>query len=258
LKSNYNFLVRRAWMDALRDATAGRKLHNKVTELDPSNVDARMMQGMHDYVVGSLPFFYKLVGFLAGFRGNREEGIRTLELVARQGQDNRVDAEVILAVLYRREKRYKDALPLLDDLIRRFPRNYLLWFERGQMYSALGDKERALASIQAVADRKAKRAKGFDRVPWEKIYYHLGTVQFWYNDLDEALTNFEQVAKRAKDLDLNTEVLTWMRLGQIHDLTGRREDALEAYKKAVAAAPNAAAGRESKRYLRSPYRREKA
>jgi tetratricopeptide (TPR) repeat protein len=258
LKSNYNFLVRRAWMDALRDATAGRKLHNKVTELDPSNIDARMMQGMHDYVVGSLPFFYKLVGFLAGFRGNREEGIRTLELVARQGQDNRVDAEVILAVLYRREKRYKDALPLLDDLIRRFPRNYLLWFERGQMYSALGDKERALASIQAVADRKAKRAKGFDRVPWEKIYYHLGTVQFWYNDLDEALTNFEQVAKRAKDLDLNTEVLTWMRLGQIHDLTGRREDALEAYKKAVAAAPNAAAGRESKRYLRSPYRREKA
>jgi tetratricopeptide (TPR) repeat protein len=258
LKSNYNFLVRRAWMDALRDATAGRKLHNKVTELDPSNIDARMMQGMHDYVVGSLPFFYKLVGFLAGFRGNREEGIRTLELVARQGQDNRVDAEVILAVLYRREKRYKDALPLLDDLIRRFPRNYLLWFERGQMYSALGDKERALASIQAVADRKAKRAKGFDRVPWEKIYYHLGTVQFWYNDLDEALTNFEQVAKRAKDLDLNTEVLTWMRLGQIHDLSGRREDALEAYKKAVAAAPNAAAGRESKRYLRSPYRREKA
>jgi tetratricopeptide (TPR) repeat protein len=258
LKSNYNFLVRRAWMDALRDATAGRKLHNKVTELDPSNIDARMMQGMHDYVVGSLPFFYKLVGFLAGFRGNREEGIRTLELVARQGQDNRVDAEVILAVLYRREKRYKDALPLLDDLIRRFPRNYLLWFERGQMYSALGDKERALASIQAVADRKAERAKGFDRVPWEKIYYHLGTVQFWYNDLDEALTNFEQVAKRAKDLDLNTEVLTWMRLGQIHDLSGRREDALEAYKKAVAAAPNAAAGRESKRYLRSPYRREKA
>jgi tetratricopeptide (TPR) repeat protein len=126
------------------------------------------------------------------------------------------------------------------------------------MYSALGDKERALASIQAVADRKAKRAKGFDRVPWEKIYYHLGTVQFWYNDLDEALTNFEQVAKRAKDLDLNTEVLTWMRLGQIHDLSGRREDALEAYKKAIAAAPNGAAGRESKRYLRSPYRREKA
>ena len=258
LKSNYNFLVRRAWMDALRDATAGRKLHNKVTELDPSNIDARMMQGMHDYIVGSLPFFYKVLGFLAGFRGDRQEGIRTLQLVAERGGDNRVDAEIILAVLYRREKRYKEALPLLDDLIRRFPRNYLLWFERGQMYSALGDKERAIGSIQAVAERKRKGMGGFERVPWEKIYYQLATVQFWYNDLEEALANFEKVAKGANEVDLNTEVLTWMRLGQIHDLTGQREDALEAYRKAIAAAPSAAAARESKRYLRSPYRRERA
>jgi tetratricopeptide (TPR) repeat protein len=199
-----------------------------------------------------------MVGFLAGYRGDREEGIRTLQLVAGRGKDNRVDAEIILAVLYRREKRYKDALPLLNDLIRRFPRNYLLWFERGQMYAALGDKERALASIKAVGERKSQGVEGYDRVPWEKIYYQMATVQFWYNDLEEALTNFERVAKNAKDLDLNTEVLTWMRLGQIHDLTGRREDALEAYKRAIAAAPNAAAARESKRYLRSPYRREKA
>ena len=258
LRSNYNFLVRRSWTDALRDATDGRKLHNKVTELDPSNIDARMMQGMHDYIVGSLPFFYKLLGFLAGFHGDREEGIRTIELVAKEGKANRVDAEVILAVLYRREKRHKDAVPLLDDLIGRFPRNYLLWFERGQMYSALGDKDRALASIGAVAERKRKGVKGFDRVPWAKVYYQLATVQFWHNDLDSALANFEKVAGGAADVDLNTEVLTWMRIGQIHDLAGRREDAVQAYRKAIAAAPNAAAARESKRYQRSAYRREKA
>ena len=51
---------------------AARKLHNKVTELDPSIVDARLVQGMHDYVVGSLPWHIKLVGFLAGFRGDRD------------------------------------------------------------------------------------------------------------------------------------------------------------------------------------------
>jgi tetratricopeptide (TPR) repeat protein len=258
LRSNYNFLVRRAWTDALRDATAGRKLHNKVTEIEPGNVDARMMQGMHDYIVGNLPFFYKMMGFLVGFRGDKEEGLRTLELVAKKGEHNRVDAEVILAVLYRREKRYQDAVVLLDDLIRRFPRNYLLWFERGQMYSALGDKQRALGAIQAVADRKRKGVKGFARVPEEKIAYQLGTIQFWYNDLEQALQNFKVVAATAKDVDLNTEVLTWMRIGQIYDLTDRRQQAREAYEKAITAAPNAQAARESKRYLRSPYRREKA
>lgn len=258
LRSNYNFLVSRSWTDALRDATNGRKLHNQITGIEPDNVDARMMQGMHDYVVGCLPFFYKMLGFVVGFRGDREEGIRTLELVARQGRNNRVDAEVILAVLYRREKRYKDAIPLLDDLIRRFPRNYLLWFERGQMYSALGDKQRALGSVQTVAEQKRRGLKGFARVPREKIAYQLATIQFWYNDLDESLKNFLTVAAAAKEMDLNTEVLTWMRIGQIYDLTDRRKEAREAYNNAIAAAPNAAAARESRRYLRSPYRREKA
>ena len=75
LRANFNYLVTKAWMDALRDATAGRKLHNRVTELDPANYDARLMQGIHDYVVGSLPVVYKMLGFLVGFRGDREKGI---------------------------------------------------------------------------------------------------------------------------------------------------------------------------------------
>jgi tetratricopeptide (TPR) repeat protein len=258
LRSNWDFLVRRAWMDALREATEGRKLHNRITEIDPSNVDARFMQGMHDYVVGNLPFMYKMLGFLAGFRGDKQQGIRTVELVAQEGERNKVDAEVILCVLYRREKRYKEALPLLHDLIQRFPRNYLLWFERAQMYSNLGDKEGALASVNAIADRKSRGKSGFVRVPWEKIRFQLGTIQFWYNDLDEALESFREVGQSERELDLNTEVLTWMRIGQIHDLRNRRTDAIQAYRKAIAAAPNAAAARESRRYLSSPYRREKS
>ena len=47
-----------------------------------------------------------------------------------------------------------------------------------------------------------------------------------------------------------------MRLGQVYDLTNRRELALEAYRKAIAFAPEAEAAKESRRYLSSPYRRE--
>ena len=105
LRSNYNFLVRKAWMDSLRDVTSSRKLHHKALELDPSMVDARMVEGVHDYIVGSLPWHLKLLGFLAGFRGDREEGIRTVEDVAAHGDRNRVDAEMLLCVVYRRERR---------------------------------------------------------------------------------------------------------------------------------------------------------
>ena len=44
LRGNYDFLVRKAWRDALSDATAARKAHTRITEIDPANIDARMVQ----------------------------------------------------------------------------------------------------------------------------------------------------------------------------------------------------------------------
>jgi len=258
LRSNYYFLVEKAWRDALHDATNSRKLHNRITEIDPSNVDARLVQGLHDYVVGSLPAFYKMLGFLVGFHGDRAKGIRTVQDVAQHGKANKVDAEIFLCALYRREGKPRMALPLLDDLLRRFPRNHLLRFEQSQMYSMIGEKDKALGAMEKVVALKQSGAAGYKDVPWEKIYFQIGTIQFWYNDLDRALENMKKVTSSPAELDLNTGVLAWMREGQIYDLTHRRALAIEAYRKAIAFAPEADAARESRRYLSTPYRREKS
>src|SRR5215472_470990 len=42
LRANYNFLVRKAWVDSLHDATDARKAHKRLTESEPDNIDARM------------------------------------------------------------------------------------------------------------------------------------------------------------------------------------------------------------------------
>lgn len=258
LRANYNFLVRKAWREALSDATAGRKLHNKVTELDPSNYDARLVQGVHDYVVSSLPWAWKMLGFLVGFHGEKEKGLQTLAEVARKGKYNRVDAEILLCALYRREGRAKQALPLLEDLLKRFPRNHLLLFEQAQMYSALGEKSKALGDIERVAQMKKEGLPGYSEVSWEKIYFNLGNIQFWYNDLDLALQNLKKVTSSPSEVDLNTGVLAWMRIGQIYDLTNRRAQAVDAYKHAISFAPQADAAKESRGYISSPYRGKKS
>ncbi len=255
LRANYFFLVQKAWVDALHDSTTARKMHNRVSELEPSNIDARLVQGLHDYVIGSLPAFYKMFGFLIGFHGDKEQGIRIVEQVAARGSLNRIDAQIFLAAIYRRERQPVKAIPLVESLIARFPRNYLLRFEQAGMYSALGDKNKALGYVQQVAQLKTQHAPGYARVPWESIYYHLGTIQFWYGDLDAALANMQKVTAHADEVDLNTGVLAWMRVGQIYDLTQRHSLAVEAYKKAMAYAPDAEAARESRRYISSPYRR---
>jgi tetratricopeptide (TPR) repeat protein len=255
LRSNYFWVVKKAWHDALRDATAARKLHNRISELEPNNVDARLVQGLHDYIVGSLPFGYKMLGFLIGIRGDKAKGILTVQDVAKNGKLNRVDAEVFLCALYRRENQSKLAVPLVQDLIRRYPRNYLLRMELGQMYSQSGDGARGLQALEEVARLKERHAPGFDRVPWEKIYYQEGSMQFWYNDLDRSLENMKKVVAAGEEVDLNTGVQAYLRMGQIYDLKQRRAEAIAAYKKAIAYAPQAEAAQESRKYLSTPYRR---
>ncbi len=259
LRSNYDFLVRKAWRDALSEATAARKLQNRVTEIDPSNYDARLIQGVHDYVVGSLPWLYKSLGFLAGFHGDKDQGLRTLEEVAHKGRHNKVDAQVLLCVLYRREQRPKQAIPLLIELGKQYPRNYLFQFETAQMYSAVGDKNSALAVLDRVEAQKNEKAPGYANLALEKIRFERATVQFWYRDLDSALSNFKFVTTHPEDLDLNTGVLAYMRQGQIYDMQSKHDLAVLEYRKAMAFAPEAEAAKESRRYISSPYRRsEKA
>lgn len=257
LRANYNFLVRKAWFDALRDATRARKLHNRVTELDPKFVDAGLVEGVHDYVVGSLPWHVKMLGFLVGFRGDKEGGIRTLEHVAQDGDINRVDAQILLCAIYRRERSAQKAVPMLLDLIERFPRNYLLRFEIAQMYSDLGDKRNALAALRRIEELKSNGTSGFSRLMPEKILYARGTIQFWYNDLDPALENMRRVTLRAAELDLNTGTFAWLRLGQIYDLKGERTRAVAAYRNAINLAPQSDAARQSTHYLSKPYQRDR-
>ena len=255
IRANYDFLVRKAWRDSLRDASLARETHAKLTAIDPSFIDARLTQALDDYVIGSLPWAVRMLGFLAGIHGDREGGIRELELVAVKGDHNKINAQILLAVIYRREKRPTAAIPLLENLARRFPRNPLYLFETADMYSDAGDKQNALKELVRIQDLKDAGAPGFKDWPEPKIRYVRGNLLFRYNDLDPALADLTQVAQHARDLDLNAGGTAWMRVGQIYDLKGKRSEAVAAYKQAIAFAPESAVARESNGYLLSPYRR---
>lgn len=256
LRANYAFLVEKAWTTALHEATTSRKYSDRIIALDPNFVDAYLVQGLHDYVVGSLPFYVRMFGFLAGFHGNRELGIRELQNVAQHGILNKYDAEILLAAIYRREHKPELAIPLLKECAARFPRNYLLKLEEVQMYSDAGDKRAALQVLDNVSRLKAEEAPGYRDLPVEKIAYLRGNLHFWYGDLDPALADMKRVTSNASTLDLGTAVLAWLRLGQLYDLKGDHGRAVKAYKETIKTAPESAAAKEAKGYISSPYRRK--
>ncbi len=258
LRSNFNFLVRKAWRDALSDATQARKMHDRVIALEPNNYDARLIPALHEYIVGDLPWTMRALGFLAGFHGDKEGGIHKLEQVAKYGKDEKLDAELVLCAIYRRENKQRTALPLLNDLIRSYPRNYLFLFEKAEMYARLGNKKEALGAVDQIARMKQGGTSGFASVSWEKIYYEMGNIQFWYNDLDQSLASLKRATAATGNLDLNSGVLAYMREGQIYDMKNQRDLARKAYEQAIAFAPESDAAKESRRYIDSPYRRARS
>ena len=257
LRANYFFLVEKAWMESLREATAARKTDQKLIEVDPGATDGRLILALNQYVVGSLPFHLRILAFLGGFHGDKEGGIQQLELVAKNGVMNRYDAQVLLAAIYRREHRPDQAIPLLQQLAKTFSRNYLFRFEEVQMYSDLGDKASALRVLAEITALRNNGAPGYAQITPEKIAYLKGNLLFWYGDLDPALADLKQVTRKADCVDQHTAVMAWLRLGQVYDLQGNHTAAIEAYRETMKAAPNSEAAAEAKGYITNPYRRRR-
>jgi tetratricopeptide (TPR) repeat protein len=123
------------------------------------------------------------------------------------------------------------------------------------MMSDLGKREQSLAVLAEVERLKRVGSPGYEQLPYEKIWYYRGNLQFWYDNYDAAISNFLRVTAKAGELDPNTGVMAWLRLGQSYDMRGQREQAIDAYRHAVEYAPESEVARESEGYIREPYKR---
>lgn len=103
----------------------------QVLQLDPRRKDAGLAVGTYRYVVSALSLPMRVMAYVAGFGGGKDRGVRMVEEAAHFESEDRTDALFALVLIYNREKRYEEALRVLTDLRRRYPRNRLVLLEAG-------------------------------------------------------------------------------------------------------------------------------
>jgi hypothetical protein len=91
--------------------------HREVLKLAPDFHDAELTIGLMDYVIGSLPLPVKMLVATMGVRGSKKRGLQELERVAVEGKWARDVAHVLLVDLYKREKRWKDAIKTARQIV---------------------------------------------------------------------------------------------------------------------------------------------
>src|SRR5271165_5094575 len=114
MRATYVGIAERAWFSALRSAVAARHDHERVLELDPNYVDAKVLVGADLYIVGSLNWPTRVAASMAGISGSKQKGLQYLRDAAAGGHSEVAsDAQIVYALFLRREQNYNEALQVV-------------------------------------------------------------------------------------------------------------------------------------------------
>lgn len=165
LHGNYQFMIEKSYFGALRNGVRANKHSRRILKQQPDFVDAYLVAGVHEYVVGSLPWAIRAVIVLGGIHGNKKKGEVFVTRVTREGNLARNESRALLALLLRRERRPLEAAALLRGMIADFPRNYVLHLELAAMYLDAGQLERALEVFSDALAKAQANEDRFGRMP---------------------------------------------------------------------------------------------
>jgi tetratricopeptide (TPR) repeat protein len=143
LRASYVATVEGKLLAGFRAARRSFDEHERVLELDPSRKDAGLIIGTYRYVVSALSLPMRLMAYVAGFGGDRDKAIAMLETTAASSTESRTDAMFALILVYNRERRYDDALRVLEQLRRLYPKNRLVVLEHGSTALRAGRSQQA-------------------------------------------------------------------------------------------------------------------
>lgn len=123
----------------------------RANALDPDLADAYTGLGLYNYYVDTLSAFARILRFFMGIPGgSKKEGVRQLEIAARDGQLTAVEARIYLAKNLRNyDQQYERSVEWMQPLTELYPRNPLFHLLLGDMNAKLSRNEKAAASYRA-------------------------------------------------------------------------------------------------------------
>jgi tetratricopeptide (TPR) repeat protein len=228
--ASYTATVDGRVMESLKSARRAYREHERALALDPSRKDAGLVVGMYRYIVANLSMPMRLGAYLAGFGGDRARGLRMVEEAARYPSDAQTNAMFMLALFYNREGRFDDALNVIGELQRRYPRNRLLWLEAGTTALRAGRASAARAFFEDGLERLAADTR--PRAPGEESRwrYGYGAALVALGEIAPARTELASALAAAVRDGIRGRIRK--ELGKLADLEGDRPAAIAAYREA--------------------------
>lgn len=251
LRCTYVAMVERGFGAGFKLATKAKDDEERVLKLDPNYVDAKLVVGVYEYVVGALPWPFKvLIGF-AGIRGSKGEGLKMLYDDGNRGVMTSVEARTALALFLRREAKYKEAITVVQTLEKQYPHDFLFCLEEANLRK---DDGQGMAAVDAYRQLLADAAKPgyFVQARLELAQFGLADALRGQRHYPEAAQAYEEAA-RTPNAGVELKIRSFVAGGECRDLNRERQLAVADYQAAIADGPNTSRADTARRRLQSPY-----
>jgi len=251
MRSTYIGLVQKAWFAALRSAVGARRDHERVLELDPKYTDAKMVVGIHNYVLGSINWGIKVAASIVGLSGSKSKGLEYLAAAGEGNGETSVDSKIALSLFLRREQRYAEALKLVGGLAEDYPRNFLFALENANLLNAAGHGPQAILAFRKILTDG--HAGVFAESHMEAAYFGLAEALRGQRDFKRAVEAYDQVLQEPKaDPDLRQRAT--LASGEMYDALLQRDEAVRRYEAVIAGGGNVERAELARKHLKQPYR----
>lgn len=242
-KKNY---LKAAW-----DAKKGYDFFRDAVKADSTFYDAYLWLGMIHFAIGTIPKPLQWIVSMLGIEGNRDGGIREMELAAVGAIYSSVEAKYYLAQFYPwYSGDFEASERILEDILKRYPRNTVFMYARGYLALRRNNIETALPYFLRIKEIDNPYFPSFTRFADLRIgdcYFRLGD----YTRGREALVNYLALS----DQNLFQSMASYY-AGLASELLGDRAAAIKFYERArnaeAAHGDDLYASRHAARLLTSP------
>jgi tetratricopeptide (TPR) repeat protein len=251
LRCTYVAMVERAFGTGFHLATKARDDAARVLELDPNYIDAKLITGVYEYVVGALPWPFKLMIGFAGITGSKATGLAMLRDDGNRGVLTRLDANTAIALFLRREGKYDEAIQVVMQLKNEYPHDYLFCLEEANLRKDAGEGMKAVEAYRQIQADNAKPGY-FAEARMELADFGLGDALRGQRHDDEAAQAYEQAAW-TPGVGPELKIRSLLDAGECRDMAGQRQLAVRDYQAAIDTGPNTSRADQARRYLRAPF-----
>jgi hypothetical protein len=254
LRAAYMAMVERSFSAAFHLALQAHGDEAKVLQIDPNYVDAKLVVGTYQYVIGALPWGFKLLFGFAGITGSKTRGMEMLQDDFARGPMTSTEAGTVITLFERREGKYKDAIAVVRKLEAKYPHDFLFALEEANLRKDAGEGMAAAAAYETLIS-EARKPGYFPSAHLELAEFGLGEALYGQRHFADSAAAYEQAAFTAgSGAELKRRSL--VAAGKARDLNSQRDLAIQDYKWAMASGSDSTQAEIARRYLKTAYREQ--